>query len=411
MKVLLTGIGSAGDVFPVIGLGLRLKAHGHQVVIIASAHFAPLAERLGLPFAGIGTDQWYRSIVDDPDLFHPTRGFGTAVRYVMTCVEPVEEVLRREVVPGRTVVGAHIFDFASRFLQEQTGLPVATLLYQPSLLRSLHQVPTLTGTTNLSGLPRWAKRLAWWGSDRFYIDPALSPPLNRLRVARGLRPVARPFDRWVLSPLLAIGLFPAWFAPPQPDWPPQLRLTSFPLWDAAEPMPPSLDAFLEGAEPPILVTLGSAMAHGREYLQVAVEASQLLGRRCVMLSRFSDMPTDLPAGVRYFEFAPLSQVLPRCAAVVHHGGIGTTAAALAAGVPQVIMPMSHDQPDNAARVRRLGVGETLLPARFEPRRLASALDCLLVSRSVANRCAALSNEVQQVDGLGQASKLLETLVA
>ncbi len=409
MKVVLTGPGSAGDVFPMLGLGLRLNERGHHAVVVASSHFADLAERLGVDFVGLGTEDDYLGAIQNPEIFHPRRGFRAIAEFIMGWMPMLYDAVRSQVEPRRTVVGAHVLDFASRMLQEETGLPVATVLYAPAMLRSLHQMPVLSGTMDLSGLPRWAKRLAWRLSDRMIVDPPIAPSLNRLRAERGLPPVSRPFQSWVYSPVLTIGTFPAWFAPPQPDWPSQLRLTGFPLFDAAEPVPPELDAFLAEGDPPILVTLGTALAHGRDALAEAVEACRRLNRRGLILARFADVPADLPPTVRHIAFAPLSQVLPRCAAIVHHGGIGTTAAGLAAGVPQVVMPMSHDQPDNAARVRRLGVSDTLLPAQLSAASLSASLARLLESPLVHARCAEYANRVRQTDGLGETCALLESL--
>src|SRR5205085_2067897 len=104
------------------------------------------------------------------------------------------------------------------------------------------------------------------------------------------------------------------------------------------------------------------------------------------------VPASLPATVRHFAYVPFSQVFPRAAAVVHHGGIGTTAQALAAGIPQVIMPMGYDQPDNAERLVRLGVGAPLPPRRFTGARLAALLGKLL-GPDVRERCRALAERL------------------
>ena len=108
MKVVLTALGSSGDVFPVIGLALRLQQRGHAVVVIASGHFAPLAARLGLGFVGLGTDEDYRRAIEHPDVFHPIRGFQTIAQYVMASIAPLYDVLLDVVEPCNTVVGAHV---------------------------------------------------------------------------------------------------------------------------------------------------------------------------------------------------------------------------------------------------------------------------------------------------------------
>src|SRR5207253_413252 len=132
---------------------------------------------------------------------------------------------------------------------------------------------------------------------------------------------------------------------------------------------------------------GSAMKQGKAFFAAAVEACVKLGRRGMLLTRFPEqVPSPLPDGIRHFEYVPFSQVFPRAAAVVHHGGIGTTAQALAAAVPQLVMHMAHDQPDNAARVLRLGVGRPISPKAFRAPAVAKALHALSSSPEIAERC-------------------------
>ncbi len=201
---------------------------------------------------------------------------------------------------------------------------------------------------------------------------------------------------------------------PQPDWPPQVSLTSFPLFDAAEPMPPQLDEFLAAGSPPVVATFGTAQSRGGAQFEAAVRACQRLGRRGVLLSQFGQVPRSLPSGVIHVPFAPLTRLLPRSAALIHHGGIGTTAAGLAAGVRQLVLPLSHDQPDNGVRVRRLGAGDVVAtgdrsPASALGRQLSARLDALLTAEVVARRCAALAERLRLVDGIGLTCDLLESL--
>jgi UDP:flavonoid glycosyltransferase YjiC (YdhE family) len=412
--VILTGLGSAGDVLPAVGVGRRLMQRGHDVVLIASDHFRPLAARSDLDFVGLGSDADYRRIIRDPAVFDQRRGLETVLRYTLQQLETVYAAVQRSIVPGRTVVGAHVLDFASRMLQEQGEVPVATLLLSPALLRSQYQVPILVGTRDYSRWPRWTKRLFWWATDRLVVDRLVLPDLNRIRARHGLASIRRPFDGWILSPRLTIGLFPDWFAPPQPDWPARVRLTSFPLFDAVEPMPAQLDEFLAAGSPPVVATFGTAQSRGGAQFDAAIRACQRLGRRSVLLSQFGEVPGSLPPGFIHVPFAPLTRLLPRSAALIHHGGIGTTAAGLMAGVPQLVVPLSHDQPDNGMRVRRLGAGDVIAlgnrsSASVLGQQLASRLDALLSSEVVARRCAALAQRLRLVDGIALTCDLLESL--
>jgi len=133
------------------------------------------------------------------------------------------------------------------------------------------------------------------------------------------------------------------------------------------------------------------MQHAHEFFTAAAEACKRLGRRGMLLTRHSDqLPGELPSGVRHFSFLPFGLLLPRVAATVFHGGIGTVAQALRAGVPQLIMPMAHDQPDNADRLVKLGVGRMLWPRDFTGPAVARELSALLDDPAVAMRCRDLA---------------------
>ena len=183
----------------------------------------------------------------------------------------------------------------------------------------------------------------------------------------GLPPVRRIWSRWVHSPDLTIGAWPEWFAPRQPDWPPQAQTSGFPVFDEVGRLDPALERFIEDARAtgtaPIGITAGSAMAHGGRFYARALDACRALDVRVVLVTAFAgQLPSPLPGWAHRTAYAPFSTLLPRLAALIHHGGIGTSAQALAAGIPQAIVPFAHDQFDNAARLRRLGVSTTLGPA-------------------------------------------------
>ena len=199
----------------------------------------------------------------------------------------------------------------------------------------------------------------------------------------------RFMNRWCHSPDCVLGLFPEWYAPLQVDWPANTHLTGFPLWDesAVAHRDDQLQQFLESGTPPLVFTPGTAMRHGKDFFRVAVAASDQLGQRAILLSRYdAHIPGDLPAGIIHFPYVPFSQLLSQAAVLVHHGGIGSTAQALACGIPQLIMAMAFDQPDNANRVRRLGVGYGLSRGEFQLPRVKNMLENLLDSKEISVRC-------------------------
>lgn len=350
-------------------------------------------------------------MANNADLWHPMRGPLLILEIGVTkYLCELYGLLESHYRAGETVVVSHPLDLASRVLQEKHNVPMANAILAPVAFRSLHQTPKMTMMLSSSWAPRWLRRLQFWLADRLVVDRIVGPEINSLRSDLGMtKPVSGILDDWYFSPQLVLGLFPEWFAPKQPDWPSQIKLTGFPLWDQPEVtgLPGVVDEFLRGGEPPIVFTPGSAMAHGQDFFGAAVEACRLLGRRGILLTKYHEqLPAELPEGVRHFSFVPFSQLQPRAAAFVHHGGIGSCGQGLAAGLPQLIMPMAYDQPDNAERLKRLGVAREISPKRFKGPAVARALDQLSSDGSVHQRC---HHYAQQCNGVATLSKCCELL--
>jgi UDP:flavonoid glycosyltransferase YjiC (YdhE family) len=249
--------------------------------------------------------------------------------------------------------------------------------------------------------------------DTFVLDKFFAPEINRFRLTLGLPTIKSIFGGWMHSPQKNIGLFPEWFAPPQPDWPPQTQLTGFVYYDkkgTGKDLPEDIEDFLNEGSAPVIFTAGTAMKHADRFFRDCIEACRRLGRRGILLTQHPEqLPTELPQGIRQFSYVPFSGVLPRSLALVHHGGIGTTAQAFAAGIPQVIRPMAHDQPDTAARVERLGIGATLHPKNFHAAALAEKLDALIASQAVRERCKALASKIHPDQTLHDTCAIIEDL--
>lgn len=413
MQILLQPVGSAGDVHPFVGLGLALKERGHQVVVVTNGYFANLIRRVGLEFVEMGTAEEYRAALDNPDIWHPRRALQVMGQLVVPLVRRVYDLIKERYVPGETVVAASTLSFGSRVAQDKLGVPTVTVHLQPSMILSVNKPPVIAALPMPNWLPRLMVRGLYYVGDKLIADPILLPEINALRRELGLAPVARIISRWVHSPQCVIGLFPEWFAPPQADWPAQVRLTGFPLYDerGATELPATLQSFLDAGSAPFVFTPGSAMVHAKSFFESAVAACQQLGRRGILLTRFAEqVPAVLPDSVRHFEFVPLSQLLPHAAVMVHHGGIGTSAQTLAAGIPHLVLPLSHDQPDNAARLLRLGVARTLKPHQVTSARLAAELSALVESRAVLERCREFANRMRLESPLEETCRLIEGLL-
>ncbi|MCH8243880.1 MAG: glycosyltransferase [Planctomycetes bacterium] len=324
------------------------------------------------------------------------------------------EAVIKHVEPGETVIVASGAAVGARIAHETLRVPMASIVLQPAVIRSLHRTPVVAGVPALpTWLPPSVKRPFLWVFDRIADWLFCIAEVNAFRASLGLRPVKSLVKEWWLSPQRVIALFPDWYGMPQPDWSQQIRMTGFPLYDdpsKSNTLADDVQQFLDTGDPPIVFTPGTGMMHGRAFFDAAVGACRILGRRALLLTRHTEqLPPTLPDSVRYVSYVPFSELLPRAAAIVHHGGVGTLAQALAAGIPQLVMPMAYDQPDNAARLKSLGVGDWLKRSAFRAPAVAQKLRYLLESKEVAARCRTLAQRVDKTRGLRQACDLIEEL--
>lgn len=412
MNFLVVTIGSHGDVHPFVGIGAALKRRGHDVTFMTNAHFESLARREAIDFVGFGSSEQYLQITQNKDLWSKRNGFKVVFGSVCESLAKVYEPIAGHIGanPDTILIGSSLA-LAARVAQDKFGVPMMTVHLAPAIFRSSIAPPKLPGLFMPGWLPMFFRQRLWDIGDRFIIDPLVAPPLNEFRATLGLPPVARVLRGWWNSPQMIVGMFPDWFAKPQADWPRQVRLTNFPLYDERghEPLPANVEQFLNAGDKPIAFTPGSAMVHGHDFFHGAIQACIKLNRRGILLTRFREqLPTSLPSNVIHADYAPFSELLPRVAALVHHGGIGTTSQALAAGVPQLIAPMAHDQFDNAYRVKQFGVGDRV-SASFRAGTVTKKLQRLLTDSTVASACRAIKKRFMDVDGIEQTCDLAESL--
>lgn len=411
MNILLAAIGTSGDVDPFVGLGRVLKRRGHRVTVIANRYFERLVTGAELDFAPWGNAEEYRARLNNPAFWDPRQSNAFIVRELMLpAIRPLYEAIAARNEPGRTVLAGPPMAIGGRLAHDKLGIPLATVLLQPMVIRSVYHA--ITGYNYL--LPRWAPRFyrrLWFRMADGWVDKQFGPTINALRAELGLPAIPDKFYFWFRSPQLQLALFPEWFCPPQPDWP-AIRMTGFPLYDerGVETVPPEAQRFLDAGPPPIIFTFGTGMRQAERVFAESVAACRTLGRRGILLTRFKEqLPADLPEGVRHFDFLPFSEVFPRAAAVVHHGGIGTLSQALAAGRPQLVVPFAYDQPDNAHLLEKLGVARAIPHEQYSAALAVPALQHLLNSSKVAEKCQTVAGRLKGIRPLDDAAEALEKL--
>ena len=411
MDFLLISIGSHGDVHPFVGIGRALVARGHTVRLAANEAFAELIGRAGLSFVQLGDRAIFEQMQTNRDVWHPRRGPKVIMQNIGQNLRPVYDIVINHATQQSIVVGSSLA-MGARVACEKMNIANATIHLAPICIRTRETMPVLPGGFNSNLVPRFMREKFWEGADKWVFDPALCPTLNALRVEVGLPPVTRIQEQWWHAPQLTLGLWPDWFFARQADYPTQVRLAGFPLYDESDHV--SLDQqlvdWLREGDKPIAFTPGSAMVFGERFFTNAVDACRRLNRRGILLTRHvAHLPKLLPSSVRHVPFAPFGSLLPHCAALVHHGGIGTTSQALRAGVRQLIMPMSHDQYDNAAICKRLGVADSISVRGFSGRRVAKKISALLSSRASESACTNVASRFKESNPIDTACDLIEAI--
>lgn len=388
-------------------MGTALQERGSLVTLFGPAMHASLVQQAGLPFHPSAADP---GVLADPDLWHPRRGFGVVWRAVRPGLAELLPLVQ-SLAPGPVLIVAHPLAIPDAALCRalRPGVGVVAAYLAPSSIPTVYD-PLLIGPV---AVPRWVphavRRWMWKLVAAGFVDPVALPDVNAQRRAHGQAPVHNLLDFLRHAPDLSVTLFPEWFGGRQPDWPRALCPGNFALYDPAPELAfsPELARFLAAGAAPLVFTHGTSNQQAHAYFAAALRAVDKLGTRAIFLTPHrAQVPSGLPVSVLWQPYMPFQTLLPHAAGLVHHGGVGTTAEALRAGVPQLIVPLAYDQFDNGARVAALGAGLVLRHARLTARSLEHKLRQLSSSASIALQCRAIAARMRSEPALGRVTDAL-----
>jgi rhamnosyltransferase subunit B len=400
-RILLSTFGSYGDLHPYMALGLELRGRGHQVTLATSAIYADKVRSEGLEFVAVRPDLLPADSATMARAMDARRGPEFVLRFLADAVrETYRDIL--EPVKRADLVVTHPIPFGTALAAQKLGVPWVSAVLAPFSFFSVYDPPVPAAAPWMArlrvlgpGAMRWMAAMG-----KRYCLPWVQPVLD-LRRQLGLDEGGHPLFEGQHAPRLVLALFARCMAKRQPDWPGQTVVTGFPFYDRhheQQGMAPELEQFLADGAAPLVFSLGSsAVGAAGDFYIASLEAARRLGMRAVFLTgRYAQ---GLPRDAMAVEYAPHSDLFPRAAAIVHHGGIGTTAQAMRSGRPMLVTPFAWDQFDNGKCVRRLGMAEMLNHKRYNARRAERLLRRLVEDPRYAQAGAAVAAQVRAENGV------------
>lgn len=410
MRIAFASIGSLGDLHPMLALGVAAARRGHDVVVSSAPGYQANVASAGLEFHPLRP-----AIPEDAAslayYFDMRRGPRRLLRdMIFQDVSATHEDLSGAACGADLLVVGELLYTAS-IVAEAGGIPWLNVVLAPTSMLSATDPCVLAPAPWLHKfrhLGPWLHRLAYFFGR--LQGQMWAGGYYRFRHSLGLPAGGNPIFEAKHSPFGTLAMFPHFFAAPQPDWPSGTLQAGFPYYNQGGDLDVVRD-FLKSGSPPVVFTLGSIVAHFEpSFYHAAADAARMLGCRAILLTgRNAAVPQNLPDAVLALPYAPLHTILPHASAIVHAGGIGTCAEALKAAIPSVVIPYAFDQPDNAARLRRLGVAEVLPRSAICARNLAEKLGKLLKNPGSTVAASRLASLIRPQEALDRALDKMESL--
>lgn len=415
-KIVLSTFGSLGDLHPMIALALALRGRGHDVTFATTEAYREKLAALNFKLSPMRPDlnpedrELARRVMD--------AGSGTEIlikEVLMPSLPAMFEDLMKAVEGADLLITGEVV-YAAKSVVEKTGIKwISTSLAPISFFSSYdpNVYPTAQWYENLRFMPTGFHK-SLFGFMRWTIRDWFAP-YREFRRSIDLDENHDPIFQGKNSKLLHLAMFSKVLAKPQPDWHAPSLQTGFCFYDGHYDlgvMPESLNKFLAEGDAPIVFTLGSAaVMDAGSFFEESIKAAKILGKRAVLLyGIFNQPPDELDENIVAYDYAPYSFVFPEAACVVHQGGIGTTSQVLRAGVPMLVMPYSHDQPDNAARCVRLGVARTIERDEYTGKKTAREIGKLLEDSTYRANADEAKNIVNGEHGTKIACDAIESVL-
>ncbi len=385
-------LGSYGDVLPMLSIAQRLSQLNHKVIFISNGHFKSLFEDLRIEFIQISSSEKYEDLIKTVNVNNTYELSLALVKYLLLDpVKPIFELLDNISNRGNIILVANGTNLGARLYHDKTGCDFVSAYFSPSVIPSAQFSPRLFKYHLAKLLPLSLRKIGFKLFNSV-VNFLLLKKVNSLRFKFGLTRSTNLLDLFH-SPQSILGLYSQKFLGVTPqDWPKQFQTVGFPIFRNNLDISEVLENFLSRGEKPILVCRGTPNLRVDKFMETMSAAILSLNQRAILVSgHFSSSAVSKHPDIFQANFLPYDRVISRCKAVVHHGGIGTSAQCLRAGVPQLIAPWGVDQWDNSMRLQDLGVALEINERELSTEKIRYKLSKLLSDDQIDRNSQRMSN--------------------
>lgn len=390
-----------GDVIPFVRIGKELRRRGHQVTLITHCHFKKMAEEAGLNFEPWDTPEEYQELVNSmngevvqKEIQLSDEGkkrqekFKEKHESFDVRMKEYDKVMKYCKHKETVILCKNRSSIAAYMVAEKLKLPLALVMMNPTEILS---------------------SIAY---NRLYANKDL-PLYNRLRTEVGLVPI-KSWLQWESSAKMTLALWPDWYEKTERNWPSSIEKVGFPIEVGKEyvkkEVPLEVVKWLESKDRPILITGGTTKLINPLFYPYSIAACEALHKPTIVLTQYPELlPQKLPDYIKWYRYLPLDNIMPYLGAIIHHGGMGTLAGALKAGIPQLILPCFVDRPYNAALIKELGVGSYLGVSKWHREEIKEALEEVLRGEML-ERCKEYAEKMLHNKGISTVADRIEKMI-
>lgn len=414
MEVILMAMGTKGDIHPIVGLAKELKQRKFSPTIITNEVFKEIIIDAGINFHAIGsrpqyfqgnsTEVWrYEGNTGDNFVYYHLPAFESAFKFVKS----------RYLENPNLLIVSLCKNNGARAAADILNIPCVTITLSPSLIFS----SIAPSPTSLWRLPKWLPKLLhrpfliyrYTRTKNIFYTKKITNDFKSVRKSLNALPIGK---NNLTNEILHLGFFPEWFGQRPKDWPKEINLVGFPLFDTVmDKSREIISEFVTKNGMPIVFTTGTGVTDIEDFIQEGIEICKMLQLPGLFVGGDKQDLSHYGDEYLHLSYVDFEYALPKCKAIIHHGGMGTLAQAIKAGIPQLIRPLKFDQPDNADRIYRLGLGSYIFPDLFKPHYVAPRLASLINSETLKKTISTYSADVERSNAIAYACGMIETKLA